>query len=165
MHINFIRRLDELGRIVIPKEIRNKLNFNSGDLLDLNVSNDSIIIKKSSSTFDKQYVDELIKLVEYLSDYDLVLTNTECVVAKSSKLEKLKIEEKISISLNKLILERKSEVYSNGVDISDKIFLDGKVYVKSLIKDSNQLGLIILRTKDNKDINIFLNMLVKLLLQ
>lgn len=165
MHISFIRRLDELGRIVIPKEIRNKLNFSSGDLLDLNIGNDSLIIKKSNSTFNKEYVDELINLVEYLSNYDLILTNTECIVAKSSKLDVINIEDKISDSLNKLIIERKNEIYLNGVYISDNKFLDGKVYVKSLIKDSNELGLIILRTKDNKDINLFLNMLVNLLLQ
>jgi len=165
MHISFIRRLDELGRIVIPKEIRTKLNFSSGDLLDLNIGSDSLIIKKSNSTFNKEYIDELINLVEYLSDYDLILTNMECIVAKSSKLDEIKIEDKISDILSKLVKERKSEIYLNGVYISDKIFLEGKVYVKSLIKDSNELGLIILRTKDNKDVNLFLNMLVKLLLQ
>lgn len=165
MHINFIRRLDELGRIVIPKEIRSKLNFSSGDLLDLNIGNDSLIIKKSNSTFNKEYIDKLIKLVEYLSDYDLILTNTEYIVAKSSKLDEINLEEKISDTLNNLIKERQSEIYLNGVYISDKNFLEGKVYVKSLIKDSNELGLIILRTKDNKDINLFLNMLVNLLLQ
>lgn len=166
MQISFIRRLDELGRLVIPKEIRNKLNFSSGDLLDLNVNNDSLIIRKSNSSINMDYVEEIINLVEYLSDYDLILTDSEKIVAKSSNLNEINLEDKISETLKELIVEHKSAVYSNGISISEKIFLEGNVYVKALIKDSNTLGLLILRGNNEvKDINYFLNMLVKLLLQ
>lgn len=41
------RRLDELGRIVIPMEIRKSLNISSGDLLDISVENGAVILKKS----------------------------------------------------------------------------------------------------------------------
>lgn len=166
MQINFIRRLDELGRIVIPKEIRNKLKFSSGDLLELNISNESLIISKSKSTLNMDYVEEIINLVEYLSDYDLILTDTEKVVAKGSNLNQIKIDEKLSNSLKELVLEHKSNEYLNGVNISNNIFLEGRFFVKALIRDSNTLGLLILRVKSNtKDVSQFLNMLVKLLLQ
>jgi len=166
MQISFIRRLDELGRIVIPKEIRNKLNFNSGDLLDLNINNDSLIIRKSNSSINMDYVEEIINLVEYLSDFDLVLTDNDNVVAKSSSLNDIKVGEKISKTLKELVVEHKSAVYLNGINISNNIFLEGNVYIKVLIKDSNTLGLLILRVnREVNEINYFLNMLVKLLLQ
>ena len=41
-----VRRLDDLGRIVIPKEIRNSLKFMEGDALELFVENHSLILKK-----------------------------------------------------------------------------------------------------------------------
>ena len=40
------RRLDELGRIVIPKEIRKSLKFMEGDALELFIENNSLILKK-----------------------------------------------------------------------------------------------------------------------
>lgn len=166
MQISFIRRLDELGRIVIPKEIRNKLKLNNGDLLDLNISNDSLVIRKSNSTINMNYAEEIINLVEYLSNYDLILTSTEKVVAKGSKLLDVKLGEGLSKSLKELIMEHKSKEFLDGVSINDNFYLEGKVYVKALIKDSNTLGLLILRSNDqSKDVNLFLATLVKLLLQ
>lgn len=41
-----VRRLDDLGRIVIPKEIRNFLKFMDGEALELFVENNSLILKK-----------------------------------------------------------------------------------------------------------------------
>ena len=41
-----VRRLDDLGRIVIPKEIRKSLKFSEGDALELFVENNSLILKK-----------------------------------------------------------------------------------------------------------------------
>lgn len=40
------RKVDDLGRIVIPMEIRNSLNINEGDLLEIFVDRKSIILKK-----------------------------------------------------------------------------------------------------------------------
>lgn len=41
-----IRRIDELGRIVIPKEIRKNLRIKNGESLEIYLENDSIILKK-----------------------------------------------------------------------------------------------------------------------
>lgn len=166
MQISFVRRLDELGRIVIPKEIRNKLNFSAGDLLDLNIGNDNLIIKKSNNYFNKDYVEEIINLVEYLSNFDIILTNNEKVIAKSSNLVNLLLESNISEFLKNVIFERKSNSFLKGLNINENFYLDGKVFVKTLIKDSNTLGLLIIRVNDNiRDIHLFLDMVSKLLLQ
>lgn len=41
-----IRRIDELGRIVIPIEIRKRLNIYEKDAIEIFVKNNSIILKK-----------------------------------------------------------------------------------------------------------------------
>ena len=43
------RPIDELGRIVIPKEIRNSLNINSKDLVEIYIEGDMIILKKNEN--------------------------------------------------------------------------------------------------------------------
>ena len=41
-----IRNLDELGRVVIPKEIRKKLNIDQKDPIEVYIEGNSIILKK-----------------------------------------------------------------------------------------------------------------------
>lgn len=41
-----IRRVDELGRVVIPIEIRNQFNINEKDPIEIYVEGSSIILKK-----------------------------------------------------------------------------------------------------------------------
>lgn len=45
-----IRKVDELGRVVLPSELRKNLNINIKDSLEIYVSGDSIILKKYSPT-------------------------------------------------------------------------------------------------------------------
>lgn len=45
-----IRKLDELGRIVIPKEMRTKLDVDVGTPLEIHLEGDTIIIKKDTNT-------------------------------------------------------------------------------------------------------------------
>lgn len=41
-----VRKMDELGRIVIPKEIRKNLNIAEGDALEIYVDGDVVLLKK-----------------------------------------------------------------------------------------------------------------------
>lgn len=44
-----VRKLDELGRVVIPKEIRNKLNIEEKDPMEIFIDGNSIVLKKFES--------------------------------------------------------------------------------------------------------------------
>ena len=41
-----VRRVDELGRIVLPKELRGALDIKERDLLEISVDGDSVVLKK-----------------------------------------------------------------------------------------------------------------------
>ncbi len=45
-----IRKIDELGRIVVPKEMRNKLGIDTGTPLEIHLEGDAIIIKLDTTT-------------------------------------------------------------------------------------------------------------------
>ena len=47
MKIKVIRKIDELGRIVIPKDVRVMLKIQSQDDIEITIENDSIILKKA----------------------------------------------------------------------------------------------------------------------
>ena len=44
-----IRRIDDLGRVVIPKEIRKNLNIKENDSLEIFIDGENIILKKYSN--------------------------------------------------------------------------------------------------------------------
>ena len=43
--LGIVRRMDDLGRVVIPKEIRRSLNISPGDLFEFYIDGDRIIIQ------------------------------------------------------------------------------------------------------------------------
>ena len=64
-----VRRIDDLGRVVIPKEIRRTMRIREGDPLEIYTSsNGEVVFKKYSpigelSAFATQYADVLCKMV------------------------------------------------------------------------------------------------------
>ena len=78
-----VRRIDDLGRVVIPKEIRRTMRIREGDPLEIYTSNDGeVVFKKYSpigeiSTFSSMYADVLYKtggLPVIVCDKDHVLS-------------------------------------------------------------------------------------------
>ena len=60
-----VRRVDELGRVVIPIELRNKFNISEKDPIEIYVDGSSIILKKyeQSCIFWKKLIDYKDKLI------------------------------------------------------------------------------------------------------
>ncbi|OUM85300.1 MAG: stage V sporulation protein T [Bacillus thermozeamaize] len=77
-----VRRIDDLGRVVIPKEIRRTLRIREGDPLEIFVDRDGeVILKKYSpigelGEFAREYADSLydsLKHITLISDRDTVI--------------------------------------------------------------------------------------------
>lgn len=49
MNIKIIRKVDKLGRIVIPKDVRSTLSIKDGDDIEITLENNSIVIRKAQS--------------------------------------------------------------------------------------------------------------------
>lgn len=86
-----VRRIDDLGRVVIPKEIRRTLRIREGDPLEIFVDREGeVILKKYSpigelGDFAKEYADSLHETTGHISiiaDRDVVIA-----VAGSNKRE------------------------------------------------------------------------------
>lgn len=61
-----VRRMDDLGRVAIPREIRNTLNIECGEPLEIFTGKDCIILKKYHTTPIK---DEIEDLKKHIQDY------------------------------------------------------------------------------------------------
>lgn len=105
-----VRRIDDLGRVVIPKEIRKTLRIREGDPLEIFTDRDGgVILKKYSpieelSDFSKEYAESLqqaIGNVVLIADKDEFIS--VCGTSKKEYLEK-----KISNELEKILGNRKT---------------------------------------------------------
>ncbi len=120
-----VRRIDDLGRVVIPKEIRRTLRIREGDSLEIFVNNiGDVILKKYSpiaglSEFAQQYSDSIYNTVKQ----DVIIFDRERIVASSGKLRSKVLNKKLSSNLDELIEDRESLVKHNPeeVDICDGV--------------------------------------------
>ena len=82
-----VRRIDDLGRVVIPKEIRRTLHINEGDPLEIYTAKDGeVIFKKYSPIGDMgQFAEEYCATLQTVSGFPCAITDKEMVVAASGK--------------------------------------------------------------------------------
>lgn len=137
------RKIDELGRIVIPKEIRKNLGIRDGESLEIYTSDDSIILKKYYEVKKLEDVcDKLCEMIKNIYDVNILITDREKVVSSSISNYKNKLLDK---DLIELIDER-------GLLISDKLLTKkigndeviGYYTVVPIVASSDSLGLVII---------------------
>ena len=81
MGTGIVRRIDELGRIVIPKELRRTMHLNVGDEMEIEAVGDSINLKKFNNFESvKQVAERVTKLLAETTGADAMLVDTSRVV-------------------------------------------------------------------------------------
>lgn len=106
-----VRRIDELGRVVIPKEIRRTLRLSSGDPLEIFTDKDELLFKKYSPIksidgFAVQFSEGLREV----SGYRSAICDTDTVLSSGQK----DIEgRRISAELERAIRDRRTIVINS----------------------------------------------------
>ncbi len=100
-----VRRIDDLGRVVIPKEIRRTMRIREGDPLEIYTDHEGeVIFKKYSpigelATIASQYAETLHKTC----DLAVVITDRDCVIACSGLPKREFADKSLSRELEKII--------------------------------------------------------------
>lgn len=150
--IGITRKIDDLGRIVIPKEIRRNLNIKNNDELNIWVEQNSIILQKYK--YNKTYQDlasKICNIIDESLNMEIVITNTEEIIAASNSAEI--VNKKISENLLTLIKENRSYVSSEKESLNitiDKNIL-GYFTIMPVITSIDTLGLLIVVSQKNVD--------------
>lgn len=141
------RRIDDLGRIVIPKEIRKNLKIKENEVLEIFINNDEIILKKFSPFNDSEKVlSDYIKVINDMTGNDVIITDRDKVILSSKKLEEKLLNKKLSEYVNDLI-ENRSIFLSNdmkGIEVIDNEKIKQNYYFIPFIIDSDVVGSIIM---------------------
>ncbi len=151
MKTGVIRRIDELGRIVIPKEIRRSLRIKEGENLEISVENENIILRKYSlmknlNDFAQNITDSIYSFI----DNSIIITDTNNILAVSGPLKKELLNKNIGIDLENKIKRREEmlEKHKKTLKITDDE-IECVYAVSPIIVNSDVIGLVMIIGKEN----------------
>ncbi len=156
-----VRRVDSLGRIVIPKEIRKVLKIKENEQVEINVSEDSIILNRYSDLDEYDIsLANLIDCIDNVYKKEFILTNLNKIALTSNNYKEYKGLE-MSPYLNSILDERKEIKESIPVNLSlndNKDDIKASFIIKTIIKNGDTVGLLILLSDtnlENTDLKLF----------
>lgn len=152
-----VRRIDELGRVVIPKEIRRTLRIREGDPLEIFTDRDGeVILKKYSpigelSNFAKEYTESLYRALGHIA----CICDKDLIISASGAAKKELFDKAVSPEMETIMKNRRTHIASH----KDGGFVpitadsdDGMVYtsqvITPIIVDGDPVGAVILLSKE-----------------
>jgi stage V sporulation protein T len=158
------RKIDELGRIVIPKEIRKNLGIRDGESLEIFIDNESIILKKYEEISKYEtYSINLCNLISNIYEVDVIITNREKIVAcNNSNIINKRLENRlINLIDNRETFNQDKEVSFTFGDTS----LAGFYNILPIIVESDSIGLVIIRSDKNNNYTKLIRLINNILTQ
>lgn len=154
-----VRRIDDLGRVVIPKEIRKTLRIKEGDPLEIFTDREGqVILKKYSpigelTEFATGYAETLAKTTGHIA----CITDKDTIIAVSGGSKKEFLEQDVSQELEKLMEDKEVYTSKENSDMSMPIIRNEKNDKKNnaqivypIISNGDTIGTVILMSKDSK---------------
>lgn len=151
-----IRRIDELGRIVIPKEIRKTLRIKEGENLEIYVDKeDNIILRKYSlikrlNDFAQDFADSIHSFIKHT----VLITDNDTILAFSGPLKKEYLNKNISSEIETKINRREEmlERHKKTLSLIEDETIEATYAVSPVIVNGDTVGLVmILSTEDMVD--------------
>jgi len=150
-----VRRIDDLGRVVIPKEIRRTLRIREGDALEIFTDTQGgVIFKKYSpvgelSTFAGQYADVLTKVISMPT----IICDRDHVVAAAGVSRKEFLERRVTPELEECMQSRTNFISKGksglkpveGVDRAAEVIFP-------IIASSDVTGAVVLLANDGEEV-------------
>ena len=150
-----VRRIDDLGRVVIPKEIRRTMRIREGDPLEIYTDSDGEVIFKKYSPigelgpYTKQYVDVLGRT----TGLAVIICDRDHIIAVSGMPRKDAVGKRISPLLESYMERRNTYVYSKDSErliVSEEIARNVAVMCP-IIGGGDIMGAVVLLINDKNE--------------
>lgn len=146
-----VRRIDDLGRVVIPKEIRRTLRIREGDPLEIFVDRDGeVILKKYSpigelGDFAQEYADSLYESTGHIA----LISDRDVIVAVAGAPKKQWIDKPVTEMLEKIMESRRGMILNRSdAGPEDEQWDFESQVISPIIAEGDPIGVVILCTKD-----------------
>lgn len=142
-----VRRVDDLGRIVIPKEIRSNLRIKSGECLEIYTVDDKIFLKKQDMI--SKYTDYFEKMLEAFSKtlkINILLTDTDKVIFSLGEGSSIYLNKELDNTIYNIILERDQKKLDDVQFFGDK----SNILIQPLVVGGDVIGSTIFVRKNNE---------------
>lgn len=161
------RKIDELGRIVIPKEIRNSLDINSYDLIEINIENNNIVLSKYKAI--NEFIAPIVAFIDTVNikNLPILIVDNEKVVYsnildyKENDLLSDYFIDRINSILGVEVSYRNVNEIVKGISLKDDLYID-----KCNSSKLNDLYIIVLApmiSKEHKNlIDLIINFIARL---
>lgn len=152
-----VRRIDDLGRVVIPKEIRRTMRIREGDPLEIFTEKDGEVIFKKYSPigelgdFAVTYADTLSKT----AGKGILITDRDNIIAVSGLPKKELMEKRVSRDIENVMSEKspyKSQGNNRGLSIADGVDKYNAGVVVPIVSEGDTIGSVIFVMNDGEQV-------------
>lgn len=151
-----VRRIDDLGRVVIPKEIRRTLRIREGDPLEIFTDRDGEVILKKYSPIGEltEFANEFCESLYETTNNVAIISDRDRIIALAGGSKKEYLEKRISPELEKIMESR--NIYITKEDMKPmKVYYEdtGDIeytaqIIAPIVMQGDPIGTIILVTKE-----------------
>ncbi|MDR1616888.1 MAG: stage V sporulation protein T [Syntrophomonadaceae bacterium] len=155
-----VRRIDDLGRVVIPKEIRRTLRIREGDPLEIFVDREGeVILKKYSpigelGDFAKEYADSLYETIGQISmiaDRDVIIATAggnkrEFLSKPVGKAVERALEERTTLLMNDIMTPDDENLHIIQTD--DREYTVRSQVIAPIISQGDPIGAVMIVSKE-----------------
>ncbi len=153
-----VRRIDELGRIVVPKEIRRTLRIREGDPLEIFTNHEGGIILKKYSPIGElgDMAKEYVESVANVAKCTVCVADRDQIVAAAGPAKKEYAGKDIHRELKQCIDNRTNILSASSQDASCKVIegeeeKESNLAVGTIVSEGDAIGAVILLSKDDKE--------------
>lgn len=153
-----VRRIDDLGRVVIPKEIRRTLRIREGDPLEIFVDREGeVILKKYSpigelGEFAQEYADSLHETTGHVA----IITDRDAVVAVAGAPKKQWMDKPVTPAVERVMEGRKPQLFPKAGQPAAPVEGNeeeerwdfASMVVAPIIAEGDPIGAVILGTRE-----------------
>lgn len=149
-----VRRIDDLGRVVIPKEIRRTLRIREGDPLEIYTEKDGEVIFKKYSPIGElgEFAANYVETLSKASGHGACITDRDNIIAVSGVPKKELMEKPISEELEQVMADRTFINYQSDkyVTVSDSTDKYSAGVVVPIVAEGNTIGSVLFIMNDDE---------------
>ena len=163
-----VRRIDDLGRVVIPKEIRKTLRIREGDPLEIFTAKDGeVILKKYSpigelNEFSQEYAETLGETL----GCGVIITDLDSIIAVSKLPKKDYKDKSISNELEQLIENREAKTFKDSKLVqlhkNDSMEYTHQIITPIVSSSGDCIGSVVLVSKESEMLSEFDEKILKI---